>query len=241
MNVRGFLTAGKPVYESGKAARMRLGYSPYRKRLYTHRFPGAHSRTQVEGALTLDMKLDMKTQGHAPRPGSEITVNIYVDNSKTGHRMPSGSAELRLLYLDLSAAYGDRSIPVPAVTRTTGMYDVSGKGRFDAYILGSGFPDGRRIYRAVCIDKRGRQTLSSYDAVRIEFDNRLNAAEIRKETYRFRIPEDAAGILSLRAKLYYLSYPAPFAARLGLPAAEPVEIASATKDIVIEEQKPALP
>ncbi|NOZ68300.1 MAG: hypothetical protein GXP46_03450 [Deferribacteres bacterium] len=231
MNVRGFLTAGKPVYESGKAARMRLGYAPYRKRLYTHRFPGAHSRTQVEGALTLDMG----TEVQAARPGSEITVTVYVDNSKTGHRMPSGSAELRLLYLDIYAGYGDRRIPLPAVTKTTSMYDVSGKGRFDGSILGDGFPPGRRIYRAVCIDKNGRQTLSSYDAVSIAFDNRLNAAEVRKETYRFRIPGDAKGILSLSARLYYLSYPAPFAARLGLPAAEPVEIASVTKDIAIDE------
>ncbi len=237
MNVRGFLTAGEPVYESGKAAHMRLGYSPYRGRLYTHRFPGAHSRTQVTGALTLDME----TAEPAARPGSEITINIYVDNSRTGHKMPSGSAELRLLYLDLNAYSGNKTVSVPAATRTTGMYDVAGKGRFDDSVLGSGFPAGRRIYRAVCIDKSGRQTLSSYDAVKIVFDNRLNAAEVRKETYRFKIPEDAKGILSLTARLYYLSYPAAFAGRLGLPEAEAVEIASVKKDIVIKDRENGYP
>jgi hypothetical protein len=37
-------------------------------------------------------------------------------------------------------------------------------------------------YSTEYVDKTGKQTLSSYDAVNITFDNRLKAAEIRKET-----------------------------------------------------------
>ena len=44
MNAQGFLTAGMPVYESGRAARITLSEARYRPKLYTHRFPvQAHS------------------------------------------------------------------------------------------------------------------------------------------------------------------------------------------------------
>ncbi len=225
MNVRGFLTAGKPVYESGKAAYMTLGRSPYRERLYTHRFPGAHSKTQLTGALRLAVEVRRSA-------GGEITVEVLVDNSKTGHKMPTGSAELRLLWLDLKAVVGGKVITVPIGPDAEAEgYGVSGRGRFDREVLGDDVPEGSRIYRAVFVDAEGKQTLSFYDAARIVFDNRLGAAEVRKEIYQLRPPRTAGERLSLKASLYYLPYPSSFADRLGLPRPEPVEIASAVREI----------
>ncbi|GBD96177.1 MAG TPA: hypothetical protein ENG83_06590 [Nitrospirae bacterium] len=226
MNILGFLAGGLPIYESGKAAQMRPGYAPYRAKLYTHRFPGAHSESEVTGALTLTMEIDKTTAS----PGDEIMIDVFVDNSRTGHKMPSGSAELRLLFLDLNASVGDNVISIPAGSdMKTDMYDVSGKGKFDDQILAKGILKGSRIYRAVCLDKNGEQTLFSYDAFKIIFDNRLNASEIRKETYRFKVPENAKGSLELTAGLYYLRYPGSFAKQLGLPEAKVSEIASTRK------------
>lgn len=226
MNILGFLTGGQPIYESGKAARMKVGSSPYRAKLYTHRFPGAHSESEVSGALTLTMEIDKTTVS----PGNEITIDVFVDNSRTGHKMPSGSAELRLLFLDLNASVGDKVISIPAGSDLkTDMYDVSGKGKFDNQILADDILKGSRIYRAVCLDKNGEQTLFSYDAFKIIFDNRLNASEIRKETYRFKLPEYAKGSLELTANLYYLRYPGSFAKQLGVPEAKVIAIASTRK------------
>ncbi len=64
-------------------------------------------------------------------------------------------------------------------------------------------------------------------------ENRLNAAEIRKETYNFKIPKDARDRVSFTATLKYLPYPSFFAERLGLPKPKPVEIAASTTDIIL--------
>jgi hypothetical protein len=230
MNVDGFLTAGRPRYESGQAARMTLGSAPFREVLYTHRFPGAHSRTQVTGALALEIGTDLA----AVSPGDELNIRVRVDNSRTGHKMPSGSAELRLLWLDLKAHHEGTAVSIPATPdEEAETCDVSGHSSCDAEFLKDDVPAGRRVYRAIYADASGRRTLSSYRAAQTVFDNRIEAAEIRKEDYRYEVPKDAEGTLVLIAKLHYLSYPRSFAEPLGVPAAEPVEIAVAKKELMV--------
>jgi len=234
MNIFGFLVSGKPVYESGRAALTTPQYLPHRAKLYTHRFPGAHDKTQVIGALTLDIETDRP----AASPGDKLIINVLVDNSRTGHKMPSGSADLRLLWLELKAYVGKdiiRSIPINASPdyEQDSAYNVTGKGAFDDQILRDDIPKGNRIYRAIFVDKTGKQTLSSYNATKIIFDNRLNAEEIRKETYHFNIPKDVTGKLFLYATLYYLPYPDTFAKKFALPESEALEIAFAKKEIVL--------
>ena len=56
---------------------------------YTHRFPGAHSQSQVEGAVTLAI---------APAPaerstGRRLAFRVAVDNRKSGHSLPTGSSD----------------------------------------------------------------------------------------------------------------------------------------------------
>ncbi len=231
MNANGFLTAGKPVFESGKASQNTSADSPRRSRLYTHRFPGAHSETQVKGAIKLDMQVEASAQEPGKKPN--IQVIVIVDNSKSGHKLPTGTVELRLVYLDLYAQVGDRTIPLPASSTSEEMFDVSGRSRYDAEILGKDFPEGRRLYRAVCVDSADRQTMYAYDAQKIVFDNRLSADEIRKEIFTLPVPEDIGTKLSLVAKLYYLRYPDPFAVKLGVAKAKSVELAAVRKDIIL--------
>jgi hypothetical protein len=228
MNVQGFLTGGKPHYESGKAANISLANPPDRGKLYTHRFPGARTKTQIVGALTLE--IDIREQHVAP--GDTITIDVLVDNSRTGHKMPSGSADLRLMLIDLHARSGRKRIPVLAdPSSEAGGFDVSGKGPFDAEILGKDFPSERRIYRAVFVDTARRQTLSSYDAVKIVFDNRLNPAEIRKETYRLTVPADWESNFKLKAELSYYPYPPAFSRKLDIAEPEPVIVAAMEKTV----------
>ena len=233
MNVQGFLTGGMPVYESGKAAQMNVGHASYREKIYTHRFPGAHSRSQVAGAITLKIKIDSPVVS----PGDEIMIDVIVDNSRTGHKMPSGSAELRLLVLELKSKIGDKVITVPARSNMKiEMYDVAGQGKFDALVLRKDVPEKSRLYRAVCVDENGVQTLFSYNASKIIFDNRLNASEVRKETYNFVVPGDANGTMEFRAYLRYLPYPGSFAGKIGVPESVMIEIASAEKTIHVKSR-----
>jgi len=225
MNVDGFLTAGKPRFSSGKAARMAPVSPPDRERLYTHQFPGAHSRTQVEGAIALLI------EAKATRTEGMTAIEITVDNARTGHSMPSGSADLRLLWLEVTARAGDRRLILPAeaagpeLPDERNLYSLAGHGVFDAQLLGPEIPRGSRVYRAIFADAGGRATLDSYDAVKKLFDNRLRAAEKRKESYRLMLREDIKGELLIEATLKYLPYSSAFADRFGLPKPEAVIVA----------------
>lgn len=233
MNMIGMLINDKPVYEQGRAAETPYAFMrkpPYRSILYTHSFPGAHSSAQLRGGI---IKVAIETERRTASPGDEIKIAVLVDNSKTGHKMPSGSKELRQLWLEVSAINGEKVIRIPASSVAEVLYDVAGKGKFDREILGNDIPEGSRIYRTVFIDSEGKQTLTFYNAVKIAFDNRLAASEIRRETYRLTIPGNAKGKITLRASLSYLLYPTSFSNRFGLPQPERVEIATTLKELVI--------
>jgi hypothetical protein len=227
MNVDGFLTAGKPRFASGKAAAMSLGSAPQRDRLYTHQFPGAHSKTQIEGAITLAIEAVPQNDS----PNRTLALNVTVDNSRTGHSMPSGSADLRLLWIEVTVRIGDEPIGQPAVMlepeapNESSAYSLAGRGRFDSILLGPEIPKGSRVYRAVFTDGAGQATLDSYNAVAKLFDNRLKAEEKRKESYRFMIPEGAMGDITVMATLKYLPYSSTFTSRFGLPSPEAVIVA----------------
>jgi hypothetical protein len=231
MNAKGFLTEDKPVFESGKSSYSVLGYSPYREKLHTHRFPGAHSSEQLAGAI----RLGIETSRPEASSGDEIVLKIIIDNSRTGHKMPTGSADLRFMYLEVNVVTRDKvtSIPVGPVSGNTG-YDVTGFRMTDMETLGSDIARGMRVYRTIFVDKTGRPTLSSYEAVNIIFDNRIDACEIREENYKFVMPEDSGEAMTVEAKLYYVPYPASFAEKLELPKPEAFEISSAIKKLDIK-------
>jgi hypothetical protein len=231
MNVDGFLTAGKPRFSSGKAASMTLGSAPQRERLYTHQFPGAHSRTQVEGAIGLTIEATPARLSQS----RVMAIDITVDNARTGHSMPSGSADLRLLWLEVTARIGNNLLRVPLIageaeaTEKSSLYSLAGLGKLDARLVGPEIPKGNRVYRAIFADAKGEPTLNSYDAVSKLFDNRLKAAEKRKESYRLTIPEGVNDEIVISATLKYLPYSSTFTGSLGLP--EPTAVIVARQEI----------
>jgi len=225
----GFLVAGRPEFEGGKAAEGGLINAPVRGRLYTHRFPGAHSQSQIEGAITVSFS---KAPAQA-RAGQPIALAVRVDNHRTGHKMPTGSADLRLLWLEVTARLRDKVIQVPAKVKALGGYGVAGAGEMDETLLAGDVPAGSRIYRAVYFDADRRQTLASYDAVAIVWDNRLDSGEERAEPYELVVPVDAAGTMQLQARLVYQPYPTSFAKRMEVAAPKPVEVAAAIATVEI--------
>lgn len=224
----GFLTAGQPQYESGAAADM-PGRAPVRDRLYTHRFPGAHSKSQVEGAITLALN----TIPAAPAPGERAVVRVTVDNSRTGHKMPTGSADLRVLWLAVTARVNDAVVPLTAKSTEAVAYDVAGGAKDDQRIIGEDVPKGSRVYRAIFVDGQGKPTLSFYDAHAITFDNRLAAAEKRVESFDLALPKDAKGRVQIEARLLYLPYPTALSRHWNLPKPDAVEVAVARQEIAL--------
>ncbi len=222
MSAEGILKDGRPAYESGKATTMTVGNSVDRAQLYSHRFPGIRARAQSETALALDLKIDQA----AAAPGAEVTIRVEVANKNAGHSLPTGSVDLRLLWLELSVVTPGGSVTVPAVPAATDLpYDVAGGATSDADLLGGDIPAGSRIYRSVFVDAAGAPTLASYKAARVVFDNRLKAEELRPERYTFRIPGDASGPLTFIARIRYLAYPGSFARALAVPPPSPLLLA----------------
>lgn len=180
------------------------------------------------------MTLTIGTDRPSWSPGQEVVINVAVANSGAGHKLPTGSADLRQMWLAVDTQVGGRVIPITATPAAgSDAFDVAGRGKFDSEILGADIPKGSRVYRTVFLDARNQQTLQSYEATRIVFDNRLEPSETRKETYRFVVPATASGKIVLRAGVNYLSYPSSFAARLGLPPPKHVEIASTSRVVAI--------
>jgi len=190
---------------------------------YTHRFPGAHSQAQVDGAVALQI-----TPGAAAKGARRLAFQVAVDNTKSGHRYPTGSTDLRLLWLEVVARSGDRVLQIPVNGSGEG---VAGSSGADARILGKDVPAGSRIYRAIFIDAKGKQTLESWDAVKVGFDNRLPAGGAVKEDFVFDLPKDLSGPLRIEAKLRYLAYPSSFASLMDLAAPAPVDVAKSSLEL----------
>ncbi len=230
MSVNGFLNNGQPVHDSGPAASMTLGWSPDRSQLYTHRFHGARSRSQVQGAVQLAFKNPTLI------PGSEVELEVVllVDNSRTGHKFPSGSVELRYLWIEAYVQVGAERIELVPVSRPgCDGYDITGvHPDLDGSLLAGGVSSGHKIYRTLLSDGSRKPTLAFHEAKHIDFDNRLDAAEVREETFRAKIPRSLGQTTTMHAALYYVAYPHSFATRLGLPKAEPVQVASISGEVV---------
>lgn len=234
MTVDGFLIGGVAHHRGGTAAVVLGEPSPARARLHTHRFPGAHSRSQVEGALGLAIA----TSPAAPLAGAPLELVVTVDNSRAGHSFPTGSADLRLLWLEVEARSATRSWTVPAKGRwgpgwADGRYEIAGDGPLDPAVAGGDVPRGSRVYRVVLAGPDDRPTLASWDARRVVADTRLRAAEVRREHYQLLLPGDLAGPLTVTAVLRYQSAPHALTDRHGLPAAAPVEVARASRSVEV--------
>jgi hypothetical protein len=223
-------------YESGAVSADGLSGAPRRDRVSTHRFPGIHPGAPVEGVVSLRIELGQ----HPLEAGRAAEVTVSLDNTRTGHRLPTGSADLRLLWLEVTAQLGDRLVPLPASARVRGSWSVADEDGDDPLVAGDVAP-GSRLYRAVFLDRRNRQTLASFEATSIVFDNRLLPGEVRSETYALQVPPDAAGTVRLEARLRYRAYPPGLARDLDVAASPVVEVARAVLEAPVAPARPAEP
>lgn len=243
MNKDGFLRKGSAEFARGVAAYMNIGgvakKQAEHEKLYSHSFPGAHSSSQQQDALLLDFIVGSRSADSLGR----IPLALLVKNERSGHKMPSGSSDLRFMWLVVTATAADgRKIPVSLHRSTSGSatdYSIAGASPDDAAILASDVPPGSRLYRTVLVNAAGRQSLFMYDAAENVFDNRLGAAETRKERYYLRIPAGFSGDVTIEADLYYKGAPGSFTKQMRVPDFGAVLVASRKKRISIEAARAA--
>ena len=235
---------GKPRYASGIVA---TG-GPKREKYFTHRFPGAHTPGQVEGAIKLAISADKETVS----PGDTVTFTVTLTNEKVGHRFPSGSTEERQLWLHLSATDQNRINHIPfqspkpntpdavyGVTSNKLAYqnlekNINPGKPFDGFSRDA-LPEGDRFYHVFFEDPDGYLTLSQYYASTIVFDNRLKPKETRVETYQWEIPTDTAkGEIFIDAELNYRYMPQSFADYLEIGEIPMIEVAKARLTLFVK-------
>jgi hypothetical protein len=235
MNKFGILKNGIAEFQSGVAAHLNIGSisvdQKKHDKLYTHAFPGAHSVSQLEDALNIEFRVGSRSADDKGR----FAFGIFVNNERSGHKMPSGSSDLRFMWLSVTAKAEDGTqFPVtllPKIRRGAVDYSVAGASPDDSEVLGNDVPLGSRLYRSVFVDAKGHQSLFHYDAVKNVFDNRLNAGEIRSEAFEIKLPKGFAGHITLSASLSYLAAPSSYAKHLDVPDFKPVTVASHKKII----------
>lgn len=242
MNKYGYLRDKVAEFDRGVAAHLNIGVTTREQttheKLYSHAFPGAHSATQLKDALQIEIKTGRRsTDSH-----SRFPFVLRVNNERSGHKMPTGSSDLRFMWISVTAAADDGSrYPVTlhsGKSRGVADYSIAGASPDDAAVLGTDVPRGSRLYRSVFTDAKGRQTLFQYDSVSNVFDNRLNAAEVRNEMYDVQLPKDFSGQITLSASLNYLAAPSSFTKRHNVPDFKPVVISTTRKEITLQPHRP---
>jgi hypothetical protein len=181
-----------------------------------HLFHGAHSPSKLRGSIELRMHPDTREI----EPGDVITIKVQVFNHKAGHKIPSGSAEERQVWLTVTAmdAEGnsyhlpvDRkgfegegftiSSNVPAyqdIGMMMGIPDFKGLAR-DALPY-----EGDRVFRLPYFDPQGRLTIAQWNTKSLGVDYRIGPRETKIESFTWETPDDIAeGMVKCTAEINY--------------------------------------
>jgi hypothetical protein len=152
---------------------------------------GCHFADNRHGALRAeDLKQAAQVEilpSAEATPGKELELRVKVFNIGAGHDLPTGAAELRQMWL--------------AVTVTDGAgRAVFSSGKTNEY----GDPvEGSVTYGVTWQDAARHPTDRLWEAAGVLRDHRIPAGGAVTETYRFTLPADARGPLTVQATLNY--------------------------------------
>jgi len=195
-----------------------------------HIFLGAHSEAKLKSTIEVSIHPDEREILY----DGAVIFQVELFNAKAGHKVPTGSVEDRLLWLDVRAidsdgkeyhlavdkkgfegeeytiasdelAYSDMGIPL-------GIKDFKGVQR-------DGIPLGNRIFRMPYFDEKGVMTIQQWNTRSFGVDYRIGPRETKLEHYTWLMPDDIAfGPVSITARLYYQKLVKSVADFLKVPA-----------------------
>ncbi len=205
-----------------------------------HLFHGAHDTGKLKGAVELRMHPEVREVAY----DETVVVKVQLFNGKAGHKIPSGSVEDRIVWLDVTAtdsAGRTWHLPVDAkgfdgeeytIAADVLAYQDMGIAKGDPNFPGvqrDGVPVGDRIFRMPYFDPQGRMTIQQWNTKSLGVDYRLGPRETKIETFTWPLPDDLAlGKVTFRAVLNYQRVVGPVAEFLNVPADE-------TEVVVINE------
>jgi hypothetical protein len=185
--------------------------------------------------------------------GKSLKLRVHLFNGKVGHAIPSGSAEERMLWLEVTAIdAGGRvfRIPVekkgfdgeaytiadPEAKAYQAMGEIKGEDGFEGVSRDGDVPAGSRIFRKPYFDPEGRMTICQwYTQENEKIDYRIGPRQTRIETYEWKLPPELpSGPLKLEARLFYSLVPTSVGAFLGLEEEETRRMKVNEAHVVVE-------
>ncbi len=219
---------------AGRSARMGEALPDVRQ----HLFHGAHDPGKVQGSV--EVRIHPETR--EAEPGDTVRLTAVVVNAKAGHKIPSGSAEERVVWLDVEArdARGrtyrlpvdrkgfpgeeltiadDRALAYQDIGDIRGLADFPGLPR-DGEV-----PAGDRIFRLPYLDEKGRMTIAQWNTAAFATDYRLAPLAAVSETYTWKLPQDLPpGPVVVTATVWYSRLVSSVAEYLEVPREESLPI-----------------
>jgi hypothetical protein len=215
---------------AGVSARMGARHPDVRQ----HLFHGAHDPGKLAGVA--EVRIHPETR--EVEPGETIRLTAVVVNAKAGHKIPSGSAEERVLWLDVRASDAKGAtwhLPVDrkgfegedlTIASATAMAyqdigEIKGIPDFPGLKRDGEVPAGDRIYRLPYLDPKGRMTIVQWGTAAFGPDYRLAPLQSVAETFTWKVPDNAApGPITVVATIRYSRLVSSVAEYLKVPADE---------------------
>jgi nitrate/TMAO reductase-like tetraheme cytochrome c subunit len=214
---------------AGRSARMGAALPDVRQ----HLFHGAHDPGKVGGVI----EVRIHPQVRELEPGEPLKLTAVVVNAKAGHKVPSGSAEERVLWLHVEATDAGGTVYHLPVDRKgfegedytiasdalayQDIGDIKGIADFAGLRRDGPVPNGDRIFRLPYLDPKGRMTIAQWNTASFGPDYRLAPLQAVNETYTWQLPgRMPAGALTVTATIYYSRLVSSVAEYLKVPEEE---------------------
>ncbi len=221
-----------------------------REDLAHHNFHGSHVPGKLAGAVDVALYPSKKSVS----AGDSLNLRAEVFNGKVGHMIPSGSAEERMLWLEVWATDANgHKWPIPVTPKGFPLEEYTIASDAMAYFAigeimdikdfkglkrDGNIPAGARIFRKPFFDPKGRMTVCQwYTAENTKLDYRIGPRETKIENYKWEIPNGAAkGPMKITANLYYSQIPSSVGEFFKLPESEyaPLLVNSAEAEVEVK-------
>ena len=205
-----------------------------------HLFNGAHDNGKLIGSV----EVRIHSRDRELLSGGTAKLTAVVLNAKAGHMIPTGSAEERLVWLeveakdsaghtwhlpvDLKGFDGEEFTVGSDVPAYFDLGEIQEIPNFQGLRRDGPVPVGDRIFRLPYFDPKGRMTVAQWNTAAFGTDYRLPPLQAKSETFTWALPSDLEpGEVEVTAKVYYSRLVSSVAEHMGVPAEEyaPVQIA----------------
>lgn len=208
--------------------------APERSDVRQHLFHGAHDGGKLAGVAEVRIHPELREV----EQGDPVKLIAVVVNAKAGHKIPSGSAEERVLWLHVEAKDAKGRIWPLAVQKKgfpgeewtiadakalayQDIGDIKGIPGFAGLPRDGEVPDGDRIFRLPYFDEKGRMTIAQWNTAKQGTDYRLAPLAAVTETYLLSPREDLPpGLVTVTATIWYSRLVSSVAEYLKVPREE---------------------